>query len=233
MSDRRKRISRPLPILVFGSVFLLLPIVNYINFAYQLEVSPKDFLLILSRIDSIALILAIFPIVIGIGILLVKKWGWWSFLGYSIIVLFYNLIVLISEPNQLIPNLVNLIQSLIGFSAIFYFLKPDISAPYMNVDKRGWRFQKRKPVEIPVKLNSILTKSIDLSATGLYVEWKGIDFELGQEVNIEFEFALKKFSTKAGVVRIDAVGLGLAYRNLEKQTIEELSKWVGSKEVEY
>lgn len=233
MSDRRKRISRPLPILVFGSVFLLLPIVNYINFAYQLEVSPKDFSVILSRIDSIALILAIFPVVVGIGILLVKKWGWWSFLAYSVTVLFYNLIVLISEPNQLISNLLNLVQSLIGFSAMFYFLKPDISAPYMNVDKRGWRFQKRKPIEIPIFLNGVPTKSIDLSATGLYVEWKGSDFELNQEVDISFEFALTKFSTKAGIVRIDAVGLGLAFRNLDKLTIEELSKWVHSKEVEY
>lgn len=232
MQDRRKRISRPLPILVFGSVFLLLPVVSYVNFADEFGVMPKDFMVILSRINTIALFLSIFPIFIGIGILSVKKWGWWSFLAYSISVLIYNLIVLVSEPTRLVGNLLNLTQSLVGFSAIFYFLKPDIAAPYMNVDKRGWRFQKRKPIEIPVLIASIQTKTIDLSATGLYAEWKSQNLELNQEVDVEFDFALTKFKAKAGVVRIDAIGIGLAFRNLEKHSIEELSKWVSSKEVE-
>jgi hypothetical protein len=231
MPDRRKRISRPIPILVFGIVFLLLPLVNFVNFAYQLEVPPTEFRFILKNIEPFALLLSFFPIVVGVGILMVKKWGWWCFLLYSIVVILYNILVLVSEPNQISDNIITLVQSVIGFSAMFYFLKPDIAAPYMNVDSRGWRFQKRKPIEIKVKVNSISVNSNDLTSTGLYVDWKNADLELNQEVNVEFTFGDNKFQNKAGVVRIEETGVGLAFRGADRKVISELRKWVEKQEV--
>jgi hypothetical protein len=58
---------------------------------------------------------------VGTGILLVKRWGWFLFLFYSILVLFYNAMVLISEPSD--TNILTLVQSAIGFGAMFYFFK--------------------------------------------------------------------------------------------------------------
>jgi hypothetical protein len=231
MAERRRRIARPLPILVFGVVFLLLPIANYIDFAYKLDISPSNFFFVIKNTNIFALVLAVLPFPVGIGILLVKRWGWWSFLLYSILTIFYNILVLISESEEMVGNAITLIQSSIGFTAMFYFLKPDISAPYMNIDSRGWRFQRRKPIETKVVINGLPLLTKDFSATGFYVEWPSSTLSLNQEVKIDLNLDGEDFKLNGGIVRIDERGVGLAFRSLEKEIQRKLLKWVESQEI--
>jgi len=226
--ERRKRISRPIPIIVFGILFLILPILNYINFAYQFQIPFQNVLEVLKTVDTIAVVLSIIPFAVGIGILLVKRWGWFLFLAYSVMVLFYNTMVLISEPSEL--NILTLVQSTVGFAAIFYFLKPDISAPYMKMYGRGWRFQKRKPIEADLSINGLKLKTRDISSSGFYVEWKDFPYELNQEVNVSLPMETQTLELKAGVVRIDSLGAGIAFRALDNPTTRTIKEWISRQE---
>lgn len=256
--ERRKRISRPIPIFVFGIFFLtipfinyfgyiyqfkipiksilavpiseygliffILPIVNYFNFAFQIQVPIHDVSTVVKIIDVFALILSVVPFVFAIGILLVKRWGWFMFLGYSLLVLFFNTVVLFYDPTDL--NIFTLVQCIIGFTAIFYFLKPDISTPYMKMYGRGWRYQKRKPVEVELMIDMHKLKTKDISATGFYVEWSECPLSLNQEVDILFSIENQKLSVKAGVVRLDSEGAGFAFRYLDNQSKLTLKKLI-------
>jgi hypothetical protein len=226
--ERRKRISRPIPIIVFGILFLLLPFINYINFAYQFQIPFQNVLEVVKTVDSIGLILSVIPFAVGIGILLVKRWGWFLFLAYSFLVLFYNTMVLISEPSEL--NILTLIQSTIGFAAIFYFLKPDISAPYMKMYGRGWRFQRRRPIEADLSINGLKLKTRDLSATGFYVEWRDCPYELNQAVNVSLPMETQTLELRAGVVRLDSLGAGIAFRSLDNLTARTIKEWISRQE---
>lgn len=226
--ERRKRISRPIPIIVFGVLFLILPFINYVNFAYQFQIPFMNVMEVLKTVDIVAIFLAVIPFAVGIGILLVKRWGWFLFLGYSGMVLFYNSIVLISEPSEL--NILTLIQSFVGFSAIFYFLKPDISAPYMKMYGRGWRFQKRKPIEVEISIDGKKLKTKDLSSTGFYVEWIEFPYELNQELKVSFPIDALTLELKAGVVRLDSLGAGVAFRALDNTTTRMIKDWISRQE---
>ncbi|MBK8397316.1 MAG: PilZ domain-containing protein [Leptospiraceae bacterium] len=226
--ERRKRISRPIPIIVFGVLFLILPFINYVNFAYQFQIPFTNVMEVLKTVDIVAIFLAVIPFAVGIGILLVKRWGWFLFLGYSGMVLFYNSIVLISEPSEL--NILTLIQSFVGFSAIFYFLKPDISAPYMKMYGRGWRFQKRKPIEVEISIDGKKLKTKDLSSTGFYVEWIEFPYELNQELKVSFPIDALTLELKAGVVRLDSLGAGIAFRALDNTTTRMIKDWISRQE---
>lgn len=222
--ERRKRIARPMPVIVFGVLFLVLPFINYINFAYQFEIPFHEFLKVLKTVDSIALVLSVIPFVVGTGILLVKRWGWFLFLAYSGLVLFYNSMVLISDPTEI--NILTLGQSVIGFTAIFYFLKPDISAPYMKMYGRGWRFQIRKPIETELSVNGTKLKTKDLSIAGFYVEWQDCPYELNQEVIVSLPLEKQIIESKAGIVRIDPLGAGIAFRELDMTSKNSIQNWI-------
>lgn len=226
--ERRKRISRPLPVIIFGILFLILPFVNYVNFAYHFQIPFQEFGKVFKIVDTIAIILAIVPFAVGTGILLVKRWGWFLFLFYSILVLFYNAMVLISEPSD--TNILTLVQSAIGFGAMFYFLKPDISAPYMKMYGRGWRFQVRKPIETDIAVNDLKLRTRDLSSTGFYVEWPNCPHELNQEVKVTLVIEKQTLELKAGVVRLDNVGAGIAFRSLDPATSKTIKDWLSKQE---
>jgi PilZ domain len=227
--ERRKRISRPLPVIVFGILFLILPIINYVNFAYHFQIPFQNVGEVLKTVDIIAVILAVVPFAVGIGILLVKRWGWFLFLFYSVLVLFYNAMVLLSDPTE--TNILTLIQSTIGFAAIFYFLKPDISAPYMKMYGRGWRFQVRKPVETDIAVNDLKLRTRDLSPTGFYVEWLNCPYELNQGVNVTLIIEKKTLELKAGIVRLDSIGVGIAFRSMDAETTKTIKEWIAKQEI--
>ncbi|MDX1959437.1 MAG: hypothetical protein SFU98_12740 [Leptospiraceae bacterium] len=51
-------------------------------------------------------------------------------------------------------------------------------------------------------------RTIDVSETGLYVNWANCDLDLGSPVIVSIDGS----NRNAGVVRIDKIGVGLAFR---------------------
>lgn len=164
------------------------------------------------------------PIPVGIGIINVKRWGWQLFLVYASLLILYNLQVFVF--NFKLYNFAALFNSILGFAAIAYFVRKDISAPYFKMYPRGWRLQKRKPIEMKISVNGKELKTTDVSSTGVYALWSDCPYELNQAVNVKFALENNVYDLQAGVVRVDENGMGLAFRGLPKLVSKELSSFV-------
>ena len=223
--NKRKRISRPKTLLFFGLFFLSIPIWNYFSVAYYNQVPITAVKLVFKNFQVIEILILISSLIVGIGLLLVKRWGWYSFLVYAALFILYNLYTLISNP--ILYNIGAFVQTLLGFLAITYFLRKDISAPYFKLYPRGWRGEIRYPIQIAVKVNSDTRTTRDFSETGFYVDWQNCDLNLNQEVQIEISKDKDIIHLVGGIVRIDENGVGIAFRKITKLQNEFILGLIG------
>lgn len=192
---------------------------NYYSISAQTGIEFFQFKEIFSKLNFLEIFLLFASIPVGFGLLLVKRWGWFSFILYSTLLISYNLFGLIQSKE--IFDLAVLGRTVLGTLVVLYFCRKDISAPYFKMYPRGWRFQKRKPIELDVVIDNKNYKTKDISGTGVYVET-----DLNPELNTELKLSLKLpnevLDLTAGVVRIDSEGIGLAFRNLNPSTKKNL-----------
>lgn len=221
--QRRRRLARPGTLVFFGLVFLLLPIVNYFAYSYRYSIPPEMAGLILKSMPLPFAVLMFLSFPVGIGLLLVKKWGWFLFLLYAGLLVCYDIYVIITNPDPY--NFLALINAVLGCAAVLYFSRKDVSAPYMKMYPRGWRGQRRKPFEIPVKVNETQLKSRDFSPTGFYADWPDCPHNPNESVRLIFELEGEHFHIKGGVVRVDDNGAGIAFRDLTDEQSAILEKF--------
>ena len=211
--DKRKRFSRPLTILLIGILLCILPIINYFFIAKELGFGSSNFGLIFHFLSAFEITLLLLPLVLGVGLLMIRKWAWWGILLYFTSLILYDTYLLFSLNSMF--NVGVLFRTIVGFGIIIFFLKKDISAPYFKLYPRGWRGEKRKPIERVVYIKEKEYKTFDVSPTGVYLDWKDCDRELGDELVIRFiqnDDGHLQTEAKVGIVRIDTNGVGLAFR---------------------
>ena len=95
---------------------------------------------------------------------------------------------------------------------------------------RGWRFQIRKPIEVDINVNDLKLRTRDISPTGFFVEWLNCPLELNQEVNVTLYIDKQTLELKAGVVRLDSVGAGIAFRFLDADSTKTIKDWISKQE---
>ncbi|MCE9501838.1 MAG: PilZ domain-containing protein [Leptospira sp.] len=169
------------------------------------------------------------PFIIGLGILLVKKWGWWLFLIYSVFLIIYNVQTIIFKP--VFVNISALAGTLFGIGALLYFIRKDISAPYFKMYPRGWRGQVRNPIEAEIIISDQTFRTKDLSESGFFIFWTDCPFDPKQEVDIQLEIDKEKLKMKVGVVRIDKNGVGMAFRNITGEFRDKINFFVQNYEI--
>lgn len=221
-AGRRKRLAKPKALVVFGMAFLALPIMNFLAFSVQNRISLQFPDRAFQSMDPVFLVLLFAPFFAGIGLIRIKKWGWYFFLGYALVLICYNLIVLFLNP--VIFNLAAIINAGLGVLAVFYFTRRDISTPYMKMYPRGWRGQRREPLQIPVEIDGVQLMTRDLSRTGLYVEWPECPHDPTDAVGIRFTLEGHFFELDGGVVRVDGTGAGVAFRELNDEQERMLAR---------
>jgi hypothetical protein len=214
--ERRRRIRRPLTLTLFGLAFACMPPVNYIAIAYRLQLPVTALSAVFASLNyyEIALLFAALPV--GLGLLLVKKWGWWLFLLYSIALIAYNATIFILQPFA--GNLGALILALFGMAAMAYIMRNDISAPYIKMYPRGWRLQKRKPLVFEIAVDGIVRRTRDAHERGVYVDWPDCRLEPGTAVDLGFRLNANRYNLQGGIVRTDPDGVGIAFRDLDPNT---------------
>lgn len=220
--ERRRRIRRPLTLVLFGLAFLFLPILNYLGMTNQMGVPLREVRTSFALLSPVELVLLLTPLAVGVGLLAVKRWGWWLFLGYACVLIAYNLYAVARTPG--LYNAIALFNTVVGMAAVFYFVRRDISAPYMRMYPRGWRLQKRRPIEIEVIVDGIRRRTIDASTAGLYVAWPDCYRSPGEEVHLTFAVNGTEYKTRAGLVRVDEEGAGVAFRGAPRSFRRNLSR---------
>ena len=160
-------------------------------------------------------LILLLPFLIAIGLIRVKKYGWYAFLIYACIVIIQNIYSITQIFN--LQNLTTFFRTFFWIAIAIYFSKKDLSAPYFKMYPRGWRGEKRKPVEIKIKITEKEYLTADLSLSGLFVFYPNCPYILNEEIEIELTFNNSSLKILSGIVRIDENGIGIAFRNLNKE----------------
>ncbi len=218
-SERRTRVKKPVSIIIISLLLILSPIYNY-SLQLLTRSLPINWLTIQSlHFSGLELSFLILPVICGFGLFFIKKWSWYLFIFYSIGLILFNIYAVIVNPVKF--NFYSLFESTIIFLGAAHFLKKDISAAYLKMYPRGWRGEKRKPIQIQVRIDDVDKLTKDISEAGFYVDWKDIPYEINQEVGVQLgKTDKRKFA--AGVVRKDENGAGFAFRSLT----EEGNQWL-------
>ena len=221
---KRKRLARPRTLVFFGVLFLLMPFLNYLTFAY-FRLSPYSIPLykahlVIPAMKPMAVLLLLMAFAVGVGLLMVKKWGWYLLWIYALALILYDAYVLLRFP--LWDNYVSRLNTIPGFAAVFYFIQRDVSTPYMKMYPRGWRFHKRKPMELEVIVDGRKFLTRDFSIGGFYVDWADCPHDPNDSVTISFEINGEPFEAAGGVVRVEYNGCGIALRGMDASTSKRL-----------
>jgi hypothetical protein len=179
--------KRPLAIVLIALFYILEPFGTLVQAAY-INNMPLfgDNGIISHLLWSDWIILVLFPVV-GVGIYLMKKWGWYLFLCFSVLLISYNLFVYkYMNPNYSLETVMFFIVITTVISA--YFLKKSVYAPYFNPRLRWWesatRYRTPLNTVLVVKNGTLPCKTIDISETGCFVDLEG-EIPIGSSVMIE------------------------------------------------
>ncbi len=224
MFDKRTRYKRPWSLLIFGVGFLILPFYNYYFVARVLGQPLEHVALNLARVGPLYTLLMLLALVVGAGLLAVQKWGWFAAMAYSGTLIVYNTYIIAVFPTDF--NYGAIARTIVGTLLLIYFGRKDISAPYFKMYPRGWRLQKRPPVRIDLRVNDTERRTCDFSARGFYVEWPECALNPNDAVTIRLNLDGTEQSLRAGVVRVDPGGAGIAFRGLNRATRKKLAAFV-------
>jgi len=220
--ERRRRVKPPPSLLICGILMVLLPFLNYTGLSYSLHISPLHFAAILHRLKILEIIFIIAVVPVGIGLLLVKRWGWYAALAYGGALILHNSVVAVISRNNY--NYAALGQTVLAFALMLYVVHKDISAPYMKMYPRGWRLEKRIPIQFEVLVDGIRRTALDVGEAGVYVEWPECYRKPGEEVQLTMRLGQTEHQCKAGIVRVDSKGAGIAFRETDPKFREVLKE---------
>jgi hypothetical protein len=228
--ERRRRFRKPVLLLGFSILILLLPISNYIGMSMKYNFNWYEPHFLIKNANLPEWILLISALLSGLGLLFVKRWGWWLFVLSSFTFISYNSYMFLTIPNSATKG--PLIQTLLIVAALSYFLRKDIFNPYMKLYKRGWRFLKRYPIYTGININDKIYKTENISLGGAFVKWPDCNLKINTEVTVYFELHKEGFMTKAGIATIvPGYGVGIAFRGVDKFFKERLKRALELKKI--
>jgi hypothetical protein len=205
-------------------IYLFEPFGNLIQAAYVNNLPLFGDNSILSHlIWSDWIILGLFPVV-ALGVYMVRKWGWYLFVGFSILLISYNLYVyLYLNPNYQLHTVLLFILIVTAMTAIFF--RKHVYAPYFNPRLRWWEVASRYNIALDTKIltndSALRCRLQDISASGCFINYDS-ELTVGDSVMLIIEFSgdgikcmgkIVRKSTKAG-----NSGYGIYFQTIPKDT---------------
>jgi hypothetical protein len=230
--------KRPLSITIIALLYLLEPIGNigFAAWANNLPVfGPAGVLAHLIWSDW--LVLALFPLVAA-GIFMVRPWGWYLFLTFSVALIAYNLIVhFYLNPNYGFPTVLVFIVIISAVSALF--LRRHVQAPYFNPRLRWWEVASRFRVNLQARLSTnhhgpLCVQLLDISTTGCFVDYHG-PLQVGESAWLLIRCAHSEISCLGTLVRqaVDGTGIigyGIMFQAMSPEIRQRLEGLMASLE---
>ncbi|MCB1193279.1 MAG: PilZ domain-containing protein [Leptospiraceae bacterium] len=215
---------------VFGILILFLPVTYYYSISLKYEESFFLPIKVLKRINISDISLLFTALFSGIGLLMLKKWGWYLFI-IPISLLVHNAIYFSKYPNAY--NVYSLIHTSLLLLAIMVFLQRDIFLPYIKRNWHGFRREERYLIETVVKINEADRMTENISSGGMLVSWLNCEIPKNQEVSLSFELGGELFVCKGGIVAVQEENVNIAFRNIDKKTQKRLKKCLRSLCLQY
>lgn len=229
--------KRPLSIVIITIVYFFEPVGNLLQASVVNNLPFFGEYGILSRLlwtDWV--ILGLFPVV-AVGIYKVRRWGWYLFICFSVLLISYNLIVYyFLNPHYSLETILFFILIITGMSA--FFLRKHVYAPYFNPRLRWWETAARYRVTLNT---TILTSdgakecnTLDISETGCFVNDKA-ELTEGSHVWLKINCKETEIRCFGKVVRKTGpkekcAGYGIMFQDISKETKEKVRHLIWSLE---
>ncbi len=203
-------IQKPKMLLLIGSIYLLLPFVNFIQIKLQFHTSWFGTVAHYPLVGAILLLTA--PIV-AIGLFQVKRWGYLLFFAHAFVLILYNLYFALKYSEVSYAG--SLFRSVVGLLLLFYFLRREIYSPYLALYPRGFRRKNRVDVTVRVKLENEQFITRDLSPLGMFLKQTDsskLKPQLGDRHTFLLTLDNEEISIPGTVMRLDSDGIGVAFQ---------------------
>lgn len=216
----------PIPVILIAFIFLLIPVLSYLATADFYFLQFWKPIQVFGRMQPIQLTILLISIVVAIGIIIRKKFGYYSFLLLAGVLILYNVWLVASSfwgnsfhidgfPLTRQDILMNFSLTLFLLGSVYYFLNQEVSAPYFSPLPRGWRINPRETIPLHFKIiiqsSTFSGKTINLSSSGAMLPVvKSFEFEPGENVQMELHFEDRDGRAFKGIfqsilVRVDSL----------------------------
>lgn len=234
--------KKPMLIVILAVIYLLNPIGNIliIIFFNQHNTPIESIQLVFNSIaqgNMIAIvnfIIWLSAIPLAYGLLKVKEWAWYYFLGHSISILLINLIIQ-NNQNFSISFTPFFFINLIILIPIGFFISKEIRTPFLNPHLRWWEQATRLNHTMTIKIYSEEFQTYDISVTGAFikVENEMPDFEIEEIVPIEIHLDEVTIKCNAEIIWINSEtdnnypkGIGIAFDKIEKKDKKKIKNFI-------
>lgn len=224
--------KRPLSIIIIALIYFFEPVGNLIQAAYVNKLplwGPDSILSHLIWSDWI--ILGLFPVV-AMGVFMVRKWGWYLFIGFSGVLIAYNIYVyLYLNPNYQLHTVLLFILIVTVMSAIFF--RKHVYAPYFNPRLRWWEVASRYSIRFDTKIitdeAALNCQLLDISASGCFVDNAG-ELSVGDSVWLIIKCAGDEIKCLGKIVRksieSNGSGYGIYFQTMSRETRLKLKRLI-------
>lgn len=216
--------KRPLSIIIIALIYLFEPVGNLIQAAYVNKLPLVGANSILSHlIWSDWIILGLFPVV-AVGVFMVRKWGWYLFVAFSVLLISYNLYVyLYLNPNYQLHTVLLFILIVTAMSAVFF--RKHVYAPYFNPRLRWWEVASRYNIALNTKIltndTALTCRLSDISASGCFVDYAG-ELSVGDSIMLIIQCSGDEIKCMGKIVRKSTKtgnsGYGIYFQTIPKET---------------
>lgn len=219
--------QRPLSITLIALFYLFEPIGNLGFAAYANGIPVLGQGGVVSHLLwSDWLILLLFPVT-ALGIYMVKPWGWYLFMGFSALLVGYNLIVhFYLNPIYEFWTVMAFILIITAVAAVFF--RRHIYSPYFNPRLRWWEVPTRYRVTLDTRISTqdhgvVEAQILDISASGCFIEYTGT-LTVGENIWLRIRCVGTEINCLGRVVRQSAAhgGYGLLFQAMTAETRQRL-----------
>lgn len=222
--------TRPLSITLIALLYLLEPVGNVGFAAYANGIPVLGAGGVLAHLLwSDWLILALFPVT-AFGIYMVRPWGWYLFVGFSALLIGYNLLVhFYLNPSYGFGTVLVFILIITAVSAVFF--RRHVYSPYFNPRLRWWEIAARYRVTLETRISTesrgvLDGRVLDISASGCFVDHTG-PLDEGECVWLQIRCAGTEINCLGRVVRRArqegrTIGYGLLFQAMSRDTRRRL-----------
>ena len=224
--------KRPLSITIIALIYFFEPVGNLIQAAYINKLPLLGANSILSHlIWSDWIILGLFPVV-AVGVFMVRKWGWYLFVGFSVVLITYNLYVyLYLNQNYQLHTVMLFILIVTVMSAVFF--RKHVYAPYFNPRLRWWEVASRYNIAFDTKIitneTTLDCRLLDISMSGCFVNDAG-ELSVGESVWLIIKCAGDEIKCLGKIVRkspgSDSSGYGIFFQTMSRETRLKLKRLI-------
>lgn len=223
LSDKKNMKTRPGSIWLMSVIGLLMG-PSYLM--YRLWLQSYDVQAAVGSLDPIHFVFALLTVPVAIGIFMVRPWGYFLYLSYSVSLVAYFLYEYFVSP--LLYNYGLLLMAVVILGAISLLIQQHVTAPYFSPRLRWWERDSRYRVNLQADFiidgDSRKAQLLDLSLSGCYAI---LDTRVsaGDVVNVEVRLMDYKVKTLARVIweNKDHPGAyGVMFTDLDRQTKKDL-----------